>query len=87
LPGDDSTEPLWTTRYPAFPIVLVVLANGTRRALEGRRGMVLALLAEEDVDEVRIDMCLLEDLITDGPFGAIVRSVREPNRPVDWLGR
>ncbi len=87
LPGDDSAAPLWTTRYPAFPTVLVVLANGTRRALEGRRGMVLALLAEEDVEDIRIDLCLLEDLMTEGPFGAIVRSAREPSRPVDWLGR
>jgi hypothetical protein len=82
----DEAAPLWTTRYPAFPGVLVVLANGTRRALEGRRGMVLALLADEDVQDIRIDVCLLEDLMTDGPFAAIVRSVREPSRAVDWLG-
>jgi hypothetical protein len=83
----DAAEPLWRIRYPAFPTVLVVLANGTRRALEGRRGMVLALLAGEDVQDIRIDVCLLEDLMTDGPFAAIVRSAREPSRPVDWLGR
>jgi hypothetical protein len=45
--------PLWTTRYAAFPSVLVVLANGTRRTLERRRSVLLALLAEEDVDEIR----------------------------------
>jgi hypothetical protein len=42
----DGDEPLWTSRYPAFPTVLVVLANGSRRALEGRRAMVLALMTE-----------------------------------------
>jgi hypothetical protein len=83
----DACEPLWTTRYPAFPTVLVVLANGTRRALEGRRAMVLALLDEEDVQETRIDVCLLEDLMTEGPFGAVVRSANDPSRAVDWLGR
>jgi hypothetical protein len=83
----DAAAPLWTTRYPAFPAVLVVLANGTRRALERRRGMVLALLADEDVRDLRIDVCLLEDLMTDGPFLPIVRSAHEPSRAVDWLGR
>lgn len=82
----DAGEPLWTTRYPAFPTVLVVLANGTRRALEGRRAMVLALLEEEDVQDIRIDVCLLEDLMTDGPFASVVRSARDPNGPVNWLG-
>jgi hypothetical protein len=89
LPGDraESPAPLWTTRYPAFPTVLVVLANGTHRALEGRRATLLALLTDEDVHDVRIDVCLLEDLMTDGPFAAIVRSAGEPSRQVDWLGR
>jgi hypothetical protein len=89
LPGDgaDSAEPRWTSRYAAFPTVLVVLANGTRRALEARRSMVLALLAEEDVADIRIDVCLLEDLMTGGPFAPVMRSAREPGRPVDWLGR
>jgi hypothetical protein len=87
LPGDgaDTLAPLRTSRYAAFPTVLVVLANGTRRALEGRRSMLLALLAEEDVEDLRIDVCLLEDLMTDGPFAPVVRSVREPSLPVDWL--
>jgi hypothetical protein len=49
--------------------------------------MLLALLAEEDVEDIRIDVCLLEDLMTNGPFGTIVRSAREPSRLVDWLGR
>ncbi len=85
--GVDSAEALWTSRYAAFPIVLVVLANGTRRALEARRAMLLALLAEEDVAEIRIDVCLLEDLMTAGPFALIVRGAGDPSRPVDWLGR
>ena len=83
----DAPEPLWMSRYPAFPTVLVVLANGTRRALERRRGMVLSLLADEDVQDVRIDVCTLEGLMTEGPFAPIVRSASDPGRPVDWLGR
>ncbi|HTU39970.1 MAG TPA: replication-relaxation family protein [Acidimicrobiales bacterium] len=83
----EAGEPLWTSRYPAFPAVLVVLANGTRRALEGRRSMMLALLAEEDVADIRVDVCLLEDLMTMGPYAPVVRSAHAPRDQVDWLGR
>jgi hypothetical protein len=69
--GADSAEPLWWSRYPAFPTVLVVLsptAPGARS--KGRRSMLLALLADEDVADFRIDVCLLEDLMADGSVRA-----------------
>jgi hypothetical protein len=94
LPGDgaESAEPLWRSRYPAFPTVLVILANGTRRALEGRRSMLLALLAEEDVQDIRIDVCLLEDLMTGAvrtgrPQRAGARPPRRLARPMRRGGR
>lgn len=88
--GLADSAPLWRERYSVFPTVLVVLANGTRRRLERRRDIVLALCGQDqqlqDVPQVRIDVCLLADLQTEGPFAAIIRSAAEPDRPVDWLG-
>jgi Replication-relaxation len=82
--------PLWRERYSVFPTVLVVLANGTRRRLERRRDVVLALCGQDqelqDVPEVRIDVCLLGDLQNEGPFAPIIHSAAEPDRSVDWLG-
>jgi hypothetical protein len=86
----DEPAPLWTQRYPVFPTVLVVLANGDRRHLERRRHTVLALCGEDqellDTPEVRIDVCLLQDLQADGPFAPVVRSACTPEHDVDWLG-
>jgi hypothetical protein len=92
LPAESPADPapLWRERYSVFPTVLVVLANGTRRRLERRREIVLALCGQDqqlqDAPEVRIDVCLLDDLQTDGPFAPIIRSAAQPGRPVDWLG-
>jgi hypothetical protein len=51
---------------------------------------VLALCEQDrqlqDAPEVRIDVCLLGDLQTEGPFAPIIRSADEPDRLVDWLG-
>jgi hypothetical protein len=90
LPGEDGLDdpaPLWTQRYPVFPTILVVLANGSRRQLERRRQTVLALCGQDqDAPEVRIDVCRLQDLQSDGPHAPIFRSASHPERPVDWLG-
>lgn len=87
--GEDG-EPLWRSRYPAFPAVLCVLAGGGREALERRRETALALLGTDPqlarTPEVAIRVCLLEDLLAAGPFAPIFCEPRDPERAVDWLG-
>jgi Replication-relaxation len=88
--GEDG-EPLWRGRYPAFPGVVCVLAGARREALVRRRDTALALLRSEPqltrTPEVEIRICLLEELVARGPFAPIFRSLRDPGRAVDWLGR
>jgi hypothetical protein len=90
LPGDADEVPLWTRRYPVFPTVLVVLTGAERAALQRRRRDVLALcgLDQElqDTPEVRIDVCLLQDLKDAGPYAPIFHNPGAPDRPTDWLG-
>ncbi len=89
-PGDD-TVPLWAHSYPVFPTVLVALSGRDREALERRRQMVLALCREEpaldDNPEVEISVCLLGDLVAEGPFAPIFRTAADPDQPHDWLSR
>ena len=65
-------------------------ANGTRDRLARRRDTVLGLCAQDadlqDMPEVEISVCLLEDLMRHGPFAAIFRTARDLRRPVNWLG-
>jgi hypothetical protein len=35
----------------------------------------------------QVDVCLLSDLITEGPFASIFTTPTDPRRGVDWLGR
>jgi Replication-relaxation len=81
----------WTRRYRVFPNVLVVLAGRPRPNLERRRKTLLALChADADLaqsPELQVFVCLLPDLEQDRPAAAIFRTVAEPDRPVDWLGR
>jgi hypothetical protein len=92
LPGGDADEaqPLWTRRYPVFPTVLVVLTGAERSALRRRMETVLALcgLDQElqDAPEVRIDLCLLQDLKDAGPYAPIFHTPGALDRPTDWLG-
>jgi len=83
-------EPLWRGRYPVFPPVHCVLAGAPRRALVRRRATASVLLAADPLlsrtPEVAISICLLEDLRREGPFAPVFREVRDPGRPVDWLG-
>lgn len=85
-----SGEPLWRSRYPVFPPVLCVLAGAPRRALQRRRSTASVLLASDPwlsrTPEVAISICLLEDLQREGPFAPVFRDIRDPGRPVDWLG-
>ena len=84
-------EPIWRQHYPRFPKVLCVLAGAPPPALERRRRSVTALLGDRlqvaGAMEVRISICLLEDLRREGPFAPVFRPLREPERSVDWLGR
>lgn len=87
---DRDREPAWGAHYPRFPVVHCVLAGAPRPALERRRRSVLALLRSHPrvvrTREVRISICLLEDLQEQGPFAAIFADVRDPGELVDWLG-
>jgi len=83
-------EQLWRGLYPVFPQVHCVLTGAPRRALSRRRSTASVLLAAQPLvsrtPEVAISICLLEDLRRDGPFAPVFRDVRDPGRPVDWLG-
>ncbi len=85
-----ASEPLWRGRCPVFPPVHCVLAGAPRRALSRRRSTASVLLAADPLlartPEVAISICLLEDLGREGPFAPVFRDVRDPGRPVDWLG-
>lgn len=87
---DEHGEPLWRERYPIFPALLCVLAGARRELLERRRDTALALLratpAMSLAPELMVRICLAEDLRQQGPFAAIFTDLREPGRPVDWLG-
>lgn len=83
-------EPLWRARYPVFPPLHCVLDGAPRQALQRRRSTALVLLRANPLlsrtPEVAISICLLEDLRREGPFAPVFRDVRDPGRPVDWLG-
>ncbi len=85
-----ATEPLWRARYPVFPPVICALAGAPEPALSRRRSTASLLLASDPLlsrtPEVAISICLLEDLRREGPYAPVFRDVRDPARPVDWLG-
>jgi hypothetical protein len=80
-------EPVWARHYPAFPTPLVALANGSRKTLERRRDIVLALCRQDRRETLDLSVCLLDDLMQHGPFAPIFRTIDAPDKPVDWLGR
>jgi Replication-relaxation len=85
----DEPEPAWAERYPVFPAVIVVLAGLSPGRTARRREAVLGLLAEKTdsaTSEVSIAICALDDLLSRGPFAPIFRDLRNPERPVNWLG-
>lgn len=81
--------PAWRRLYPVFPELLVVLAGADRSRLERRRETVLALCEQEDelaaTPQVRISICLLDDLAAHGPFAAIFHTPADPDTATDWL--
>lgn len=83
-------EPLWRYHYRSFPSVICALAGASRKSLNRRLDVAVALLADhpalERAYDVRIHFCLLDDLRDRGPFAPIFYTLNEPDRPVDWLG-
>jgi hypothetical protein len=81
---------LWESLYPVFPGLLVVLAGRPRERLNERRATVLALCQADpelvDTPEVEVFVCLLADLVADGPFSLICRTPAEQGSDLDWLG-
>lgn len=79
----------WRTYYRTFPEVQIVLAHKPRTALERRLRLLLALYHSQpglrEQRGVRVSVCLLEDLLADGPFAAIWLRLDDPSRHVDWL--
>lgn len=82
-------KPAWQARYEVFPGVICVLAGKDDTVLERRMQSVLALCRQDPVlrrtPEVDISICLLSDLVAQGPFAAIWQSPTG-EQPVDWLG-
>ena len=81
---------MWRSRYPLFPPVRCVLTGSGRATLERRRSTAIALLRSDPrlsrATRVSVSICLLEDLRREGPFAPIFRGVRNPEKPIDWLG-
>ena len=82
--------PKWVERYPVFPAVRMVFANGAHKPLL-RRIRSLAEICRHDrrvaATELPIVFTTLEDLQTRGPFEPIFWLPTDPERPVDMLGR
>ena len=82
-------EPLWRSRYPAFPPVLCVLAGADRAALRRRREATIAILRRDPrftrSSALSVRFCLAEDLARRGPFAPIFTDARNPEAPVNWL--
>ncbi len=83
-------RPAWEAHYPVFPDVLCVLAHQPRSRLERRLQTTINLCRTDPLlqreSAVQVWLCLLEDLLADGPFAPIFVSHRQPTQLVDWLG-
>ena len=81
---------LWDRLYPVFPTVLVVLAGRRIERLEDRRRTLLALCAQDpdlaESPQVEVSVCLLDELVGEGPFAPVFRALADPDRMTDWLG-
>ena len=83
-------EPDWRAHYPSFPAVHVLLAGGSRAALERRLARVASLAGDDpelaEAPAVSISFALLAELVEHGPFASIFVELSDPERPVSWLG-
>lgn len=90
----DGGLPVWRSHYPSFPPVLCVLTGDektvTRAVLERRRDATVALLRTDPelagTPEVKIRVCLAEDLFEQGPFAPIFMQPGSDGEAVNWLG-
>jgi hypothetical protein len=80
--------PGWHARYEVFPDVICVLAGDTDDALKRRMQSVLALCHDDrelrQTPEVGISICVLSNLIAQGPFAAIWRRPGQQQQ-LGWL--
>jgi Replication-relaxation len=83
-------KPLWGDYYRIFPPVICALTGASRKSLNRRLDVALGLLTDHPALDraygVRINFCLLDDLIDRGPFAPIFYAVDERDGAVDWLG-
>lgn len=86
----EEPAPAWKASYPAFPQVQIVLAHKPRRVLERRLRLLLALYRSDSAlhrdRQLRVSLCLLDDLTAHGPFAPIWIRADDPSRLVDWTG-
>jgi Replication-relaxation len=82
-------EPLWHTKYPVFPEVLVVLTGAPPATLRRRAQTVLALCAADPLlqrtPQVAISIVLLDDLAEHGPWTPIFQRLGH-DATVTWTG-
>lgn len=90
IPHGGRQTRFWPTVYPTFPPVLVALAGSRRELLEQRRDTVLRLCARHpdltQSPQIEIQVCLLDDLTSKGPFAPIFRTAADPSQSAGWLG-
>lgn len=85
-----TSRPLWHCSYPVFPGLLLVFAGRERARLTRRLTATLDLWQDEDPEpssQLTVTCCLLEDLLTHGPFAGIFRTPAQQLTAIDWLGR
>lgn len=89
--GGKSPSQAWRAHYSVFPRVLVCFADRPAPALRRRRRVIAALCRTdpelEATPQVRLSLCLLDDLKERGPFAPIFIEPERPDEQVDWLGQ
>jgi hypothetical protein len=88
-PGEP-TEPIWRSRYRAFPQVLVVLAGQAPADAQRRIRHLISLWhsdpATRNLDAIPLHFVTLEQLTRHGPYAPVFITAKEPQQDRDWLG-
>jgi Replication-relaxation len=88
---DEPPEPLWRSYYRAWPHLLIVLADQSRKRIRQRIQRTVALYqsdpAHGGASPIPLSFVALDDLISQGPFAPIFTAAEHPGQPVDWLGQ
>jgi hypothetical protein len=83
-----TAAPLWRSRYPVWPGVLIVLAHRPRAQLERRAAVTLGIATADPVVGQHltrvVSICLLEDLLEQGPEAPIFRFFGQDGPRVGW---